>query len=414
MRIIHQKAAGLDVHKKSVVAATTVVDAEGRSHGARRTFGTMTSDLLALSDWLTAQEVSHVAMESTGEFWKPVFNVLESSFEVMVVNAAHVSQVPGRKTDQSDAEWLAELLAHGLLKPSFIPPPWQRDLRELTRYRTSFVRERVNLVNRVQKVLESANIKLASVASDIMGVSGRAMHAALIEGQASPQAMAELAKGRLRDKRQALSAALEGRVKPHHRFVLSELLCQIDSLDETLVRFDEQIEAACRPFEETVTLIDSIPGVSRLTAQGILAEIGLDMSRFETANHLAAWAGVAPGNNESAGKRRSGKTRHGNRALGVLLNQAAHAAARSKGTYLSAQYHRLAARIGKNKAIVAVGHSFLVIVYHLIKRHEPYRELGPDYFDQRRPQATAKRLTRRLEKLGYQVTLQPTAAALLT
>jgi transposase len=204
---------------------------------------------------------------------------------------------------------------------------------------------------------------------------------------------------------------LEGRVKPHHRFVLTELLCQIDSLDETLVRFDEQIEAACRPFEEMVTLIDSIPGVSRLTAQGILAEIGLDMSRFETANHLAAWAGVAPGNNESAGKRRSGKTRCGNRALGVLLNQAAHAAARSKGTYLSAQYHRLAARIGKNKAIVAVGHSILVIAYHLIKRHEPYRELGADYFDKRRPEATAKRLTRRLEKLGYLVTLQLTAPA---
>jgi transposase len=414
MRIIHQKAAGLDVHKKSVVAATRVVDAEGRSDAARRTFGTMTSDLLALSDWLTAQGVSQVAMESTGEFWKPVFNVLESSFEVMVVNAGHVSRVPGRKTDQSDAEWLAEWLAYGLLKPSFIPPPWQRDLRELTRYRTSFVRERVNLVNRVQKVLESANIKLASVATDIMGVSGRAMLSALIEGQTSPQAMAELAKGRLRDKREALAAAMEGRVKPHHRFVLTELLCQIDSLDETLARFDEQIEAACRPFEETVTIVDSIPGVSRLTAQGIVSEIGLDMSRFETASHLAAWAGVAPGNNESAGKRRSGKTRRGNRPLGVLLNQAAHAAARSKGTYLSAQYHRLAARIGKKKAIVAVGHSILVIAYHLIKRHELYRELGADYFDQRRPEATAKRLARRLEKLGYQVTLQPAAAALPT
>src|SRR5258708_3724527 len=345
MRIINQKAAGLDVHKKTVVAATMILDSDGRSYPAKRRFGTMTVDLLALSDWLTAQGVSHVAMESTGEYWKPVFNLLEDNFAVMVVNAAHVSKVPGRKTDQSDAEWLAELLQYGLLKPSFIPPVGQRELRELTRYRTSFVRERVNLVNRLHKVLESANIKLTSVVSDIMGVSGRAMLSALIGGQASPQDMAELAKGRLRSKRDALATALEGRVKPHHRFVLTELLCQIDSLDETLARFDEQIEAACRPFEEAVEVVDSIPGISRQTAQGIVSEIGVDMSRFETARHIAAWAGVAPGNNESAGKRRSGKTRQGNQALGVLLNQAAHAAAHTKVTYLSPPYHPLPAPI---------------------------------------------------------------------
>ncbi len=409
MRIINTHAGGLDVHKKTVVAAISVIGADGRSRQEKRTFETLTAELLALSDWLTAHEVTHVAMGSTGEYWKPVFNILENNFEVMVVNAQHVSKVPGRKTDQSDAEWLAELLQYGLLKPSFIPPLGQRELRELTRYRTSFVRERVNLVNRVQKVLESANIKLASVASDVMGVSGRAMLEALMVGQASPEAMADLAKGRLREKRAALTKALDGRVKPHHRFVLTELLCQIDSVDETLARFDEQIEAYCRPFEEAIVVVDSIPGISRQTAEGIVAEIGVDMNRFETANHIAAWAGVAPGNYESAGKRRSGKTRRGNRPLGTLLNQAAHAAARTKNTYLSAQYHRLAGRIGKKKAIVAVEHSILVIAYYLIKRHELYRDLGGDYFDKRRPEATATRLVKRLEKLGYQVSLQPAA-----
>jgi len=411
MRVINPRAGGLDVHKKTVVASVRVMEQDEQLVEAKRTFGTMTADLLALSDWLAAREVTVVAMESTGEFWKPVFNVLEGNFEVLLVNAQHVSKVPGRKTDQSDAEWLAELLQYGLLKPSFIPPLGQRELRELTRYRTSFIRERVNLVNRVHKVLESANIKLASVATDLMGVSGRAMLAALIDGQASPAEMAELAKGRLRDKREALTKALDGRVKAHHRFVLTELLCQIDSLDETLARFDEQIEAYCRPFEAAVTVVDTIPGVGRQTAEGMVAEIGADMTRFDSANHLASWAGVAPGNHESAGKRRSGRTRTGNRPLNVLLNQAAHAAIRTKGTYLSAQYHRLAGRIGKKKAIVAVEHSILVIAYFLISRNEPYRELGGDYFDRRQPETTAKRLVKRLEHLGYQVVLQPTAAS---
>jgi len=411
MRIINPCVAGLDVHKKTVVAAVRVMSADGQLIESKRTFETMTMDLLALSDWLTAQGVLVVALESTGEFWKPVFNVLEGSFEVMVVNAQHVSKVPGRKTDQSDAEWLAELLQYGLLKPSFIPPVGQRKLRELTRYRTSLIRERVNLVNRVQKVLESANIKLASVASDVMGTSGRAMLAALIDSQASPAEMAELAIGRLRNKREALTKALDGRVKAHHRFVLTELLCQIDSLDETLARFDAQIEAYCRPFEDAVTVIDTIPGVGRHTAEGIVAEIGVDMTRFATANHLASWAGVAPGNHESAGKRRSGRTRKGNRPLNILLNQAAHGAINTKGTYLSAQYRRLAGRIGKKKALVAVEHSILVIAYFLIKRNEPYRELGGDYFDRRQPETTAKRLVKRLEKLGYQVALQPNTAS---
>jgi transposase len=402
MEVIHKNCAGLDVHKKVVVAAILV---EGRAKEIR-SFGTMTADLLGLSDWLMSCGVTHVAMESTGEYWKPIFNILENNFEVMLVNAQHISKVPGRKTDVSDAEWIADLLRHGLLTASFIPPVGQRELRELTRFRSTFVKERATLVNRVQKVLESANIKLASVASDVVGVSGRAMLEAIIAGTATPQQMAELSRGRLRNKREELSRALEGRVKPHHRFVLTELLSQIDGLEETIARFNQEIEEYCRPFEEAVVLLDTIPGVARETAENIVAEIGTDMSRFPTANHLASWAGVAPGNNESAGKKRSGRTRQGNKPLGVALNQAAHAAAHTKDTYLSAQYHRLAGRRGKKRALVAVAHSILVISYFMIQRHVPYCELGSDYFDKRRPETTAKRLVSRLEHLGYQVSLQ--------
>jgi len=400
MDVVHTCCAGLDVHKKTVVAAIIV---PGKKE--TRTFETMTADLLTLSDWLTAHSVTHVAMESTGEYWKPVFNILEDNFDVLLVNAQHIKSVPGRKTDIKDAEWIADLLRHGLLKASFIPPVGQRELRELTRYRSTFVHEKATLVNRIQKVLESANIKLASVASNVVGASGRAMLAALIEGQTSPAEMAELSKGRLRDKREQLVKALEGQVKDHHRFVLTELLCQIDSLDETIARFDKQIEDYCCPFEEVVALLDTIPGVARQTAEIIVSEIGVDMSRFESANHLAAWAGLAPGNNKSAGKRLSGKTRRGNKALGAALNQAAHAAAHMKNTYLSAQYHRMAGRRGQKKAIVAVAHSILVIAYHLIKRKEPYRELGGDYFDKRRPEATAKRLLKRLVHSGVKGSL---------
>jgi len=406
MRIVHENVAGLDVHKKVVVAAVIVKQADGNWLEEKHSFGTMTVDLLELSDWLLLHGVIHVAMESTGEYWKPVFNILENNFEVIVVNAQHISKVPGRKTDQSDAQWIAELLQYGLLKASFIPPLGQRELRELTRYRSSFVRERATLVNRVQKVLESANIKLSSVATNVMGVSGRAMLEALIAGNASPEQMAELAKGRMREKREQLTKAMEGRVQAHHRFVLTELLCQIDNIEETITRFDQEIEAYCSPFEEVVELLDTIPGVGREAAEIIVSEIGNDMSRFPTADHLAAWAGVSPGNNESAGKRRSGRTRKGNQALRTVLNQAAHAAAHTKNTYLSAQYHRLAGRRGAKKAIVAVEHSILVIAYHLIERKEPYKELGGDYFDKRNVEATAKRLTKRLERLGYQVSLE--------
>ncbi len=412
MDIVHTHCAGLDVHKKTVVAAIIVPNPKGGWHKETRSFGTMTINLLALSDWLMEHGVTHVAMESTGEYWKPVFNILENNFEVLLVNAQHIKAVPGRKTDVKDAEWIAELLRYGLLKASFVPPLGQRELRELTRYRSTFVKERATLVNRVHKVLESANIKLASVATDVMGVSGRAMLEALIEGHTGPEEMAELAKGRMREKRELLAKALQGRVKSHHRFVLTELLCQIDGLDETIARFDEQIQEYCRPFEEVVELLDTIPGVARETAEIIVAEIGTDMSRFPSADHLASWAGVAPGNNESAGKRRTGKTTKGNHALGVALNHAANAASHTKNTYLSAQYHRLAARRGKKRAIVALEHSILIIVYHIIQRKEPYRELGGDYFDRRRPEATAQRLVKRLEHLGFQVSLQQMPAPL--
>jgi len=413
MRIVYQNVAGLDVHKKVVAAAVIVQRADKSWQQEKRTFGTMTVDLLALSDWLLNLGVTHVAVESTGEYWKPIFNILENNFEIILVNAQHISKVPGRKTDQSDAEWLSELMQYGLLKASFIPPPGQRELRELTRYRSSFVRERSTLMNRVQKVLESANIKLGSVVSDIMGASSRSMLEAIIAGQASPAEMAELAKGRMREKRDALAKALEGRVQAHHRFVLTELLCQIDSLEETIARFDKEIEEYCRPFEAAVQLLDTIPGVARATAEIIVSEIGTDMSRFPSAAHLAAWAGVAPGNNESAGKRRSGKTRKGNKSLGAALTQAAQAAAHTKDTYLSALFHRIAARRGKKRAIIAVAHSILVMGYHMILRNQPYKELGSNYFDQRDVEKATSRLVGRLEKLGYAVSLQHNTAPAL-
>ena len=406
MQVMHERCAGLDVHKKTVVACVLMPDGQGGWCQETRTFGTMTAELLALADWLLACRCTHVAIESTGDYWKPAFNILEGTCEVLLVNAQHVKAVPGRKTDVKDAAWLAELLQHGLLRASFIPPVAQRELRDLTRYRSTFIQERVTLINRVQKLLEDANIKLAAVASDIMGVSGRAMLAALVAGHTDPHALADLAKGRLRSKREPLAKALEGRVKPHHRFVLTELLCQVDSLDETIARFDAHIQEICGPFDEAVGLLETIPGVARHTAEMIVAEIGTDMTRFPSADHLTSWAGVAPGNYESAGKRASGKTRKGNRFLRTVLVQAAHAAARTKGTYLSAQYRRLSTRRGKKRAIMAVAHSMLVMAYDMIQRHEPYREAGADFFDRLQPEDTARRLVKRLELLGYHVTLQ--------
>jgi transposase len=410
MDVVHPYCAGLDVHKKTVVACVITPKPQGGWSKEIRTFTTMTGELLKLSDWLTSQDCTHVAMESTGEYWKPIFNILESSFEVMLVNAQHIKAVPGRKTDVKDAQWIAELLQHGLLRPSFIPPAEQRDLRDLTRYRTGFIRERVNLVNRIQKLLEGANIKLAAVASDIMGMSGRAMLNAIVAGKTNPVVMADLAKGKLCHKRDQLIAALEGRVRPHQRFILAELLCQLDALEATVARFNQQIEEYSSPFEVVIELLDTIPGVGRQTAEMLVSEIGVDMSRFPSAAHLAAWAGLAPGNYESAGKHLAGKTRKGNQTLRSGLMQSAHVASRSH-TYLAAQYRRIAARRGKKRATMAVAHSILVIAYHVIQRQEPYRELGANYFDQQHSKTTPQKLVKRLERMGYQVTLQAQPAA---
>jgi transposase len=409
MDVLYERGCGLDIHKQTVVACLLVSRGTRQPAKEVRTFGTMTDDLLALADWLAAAGCTHVAMESTGVYWKPIWNLLEGQFALLLVNARHVKAVPGRKTDVTDAEWLADLLRHGLLRGSFVPDRPQREVQELTRYRTSLVQERAAEVNRVQKTLEGANLKLGDVATDVMGVSGRKILRAIIAGASDATALAELAQGRLRDKRPALAAALRGQIGAHQRFLLAQQLAHIEQLEATIAAVSAEIAERLRPFAAEQARLQTIPGVGQRTAQVILAEIGADMSRFPSAGHLASWAGMCPGNNESAGKRRSGQTRKGNLALRAALIEAAHAAARSKGTYLAAQYRRLAARRGAKKAAVAVGHSILVSVYHLLRDGEDYHDLGGNYFDERDRQAVERRLVRRLEALGHTVTLAPAA-----
>jgi len=411
MEKVYSYCAGLDVHKVTVVACRLRVDEAGRKQKEIETFGTTTAELLRLSDWLTAGQCTHVAMESTGEFWKPVWNILEGSFEFLLVNAQHIKRVPGRKTDVQDAEWLAELLQHGLIKASFIPPREQRERRDLTRQRTQLVRERAGVVNRLQKVLEDANLKLSAVLSDITGLSGRAILDALVTETLDPRQLNDLVHGRARDKLPALEQALTGRVRAHHRFLLNHHLAQVDFLDEQIAAYSAEIARVTQPYDELVNLLDTIPGIARPTAELLLAEVGPDLSRFPSAAHLAAWAGVAPGNNESAGKHRSGKTRKGSQWLRTGLMQAAQTVGRQKNTYLAAHYHQIAARRGKKRALMAVAHSLLVIAYHVIKHQEPYRELGGNYFDERRRTSVVNRLGRRLAKLGYAVVPLPSAAA---
>jgi len=410
MEPLYDRCAGLDVHKKTVTACRIYPDSSGHATKDIRTFTTMTPDLINLSDWLAQVGITHVSIESTGEFWKPVFNILEGNFDVILVNARHVKAVPGRKTDVCDAEWLADLLQCGLLRASFIPPQAQRDLRDLTRYRSNLVQERAMVVQWLHKVLESANIKLAAVATDVLGVSGRTMLNQIVAGSVDAAALAELAKGRLRDKRPALEQALTGLVRPHHRTLIADHLTHIDFLDERIAFITQEIQKHMdEQFpddDEALRLLDTIPGVDRKTAELILAEVGSDMSRFPSADHLASWAGLAPGNNESAGKKRSGRTRKGDRWLRTGLIQAAHAAARKNTCYLAGQYHRLAARRGAKKAAVAVAHSILVIAYHILSRREPYRDLGPNYFDERKKEATIQRLMHRLENLGCRVSIE--------
>jgi len=411
MRIVYQRCCGLDVHKKVIVACLLLLEPDGELRQEFRKFGTMTQDLLELLDWLQQAGCTHVAMESTGVYWKPIYNILEGHLEVVVVNAQHLKGVPGRKTDVLDAEWLAECFQLGLLKASFIPPAPVRELRDLTRYRTSLIRERARTANRLQKVLEDANIKLAGVVTDIQGVSAWAMLQAIVSGTTDPEALADLAKGLLRKKREQLVTALSGRVKPHHRFLIAEHLSQIEYLEEAIQRIGAEVAERLRPFEVEVKRLDSIPGISRQIAEVMLAEIGWDMSRFPTDKNLASWAGMCPGNNESAGKRRNGKTRKGSRWLRHALIEAAHGAARTKNKYLKTQYHRIAAHRGKKKALVAVGHSILIISYHLLTRGQEYTDLGANYFDERDRNAVQRRCVKRLEKLGFKVALQPTAIA---
>jgi transposase len=411
MDVLYPRCCGLDVHKKTVVACC-ILSTKGRKPVKEtRTFRTMTTDLLALADWLQEQGCSHVAMESTGVYWRPVYNLLEGQFELLVVNAQHIKAVPGRKTDVKDAAWLAELLRHGLLRGSFIPSKPQRQLRELTRYRSTLVQERARTLNRLQAVLEDANLKLASVVTDINGVSARAMLEAILAGQRDVEILADLARGRLRAKRDQLKEALEGRVTAHHSFLLTEHLSTLEYLDEAIARVSREIDQRLTADQEAIVLLDTIPGVGQRAAEILIAEIGTDMSRFPSAKHLALWAGMCPGNHESGGKRLSGKTRKGNRWLRQVLVEIAHVASKTKNTYLAAQYKRIAARRGKKRALIAVGHTILTIVYMMLTRKQPYQDLGAAYFEQREQERVERRLVHRLERLGYEVSLQPRALA---
>lgn len=409
MEVVFPRCGGLDIHKKTVVGCVRIYE-RGQIKKDIRTFRTVTADLLLLHDWMKAHRVTHVAMESTGIYWKPVFNLLEESFTVLLVNAAHIKTVPGRKTDVKDCEWIADLLSHGLLKGSFVPPKPIRDLRDLTRYRKSLIDERVREVNRLQKLLETANIKLASVVSDVMGASGKAMLKALLEGTTAPEALADLARGKLRKKLPLLREALEGHFRPHHCFLLGQIFSHLEFLDGAIEEVSKEVERHIDPFVEKIEKLKTIPGISQKAAETVISEIGVDMDRFPTHRHLASWAGVCPGNNESAGKRKNGKTRKGNQWLRRCLIEASWAASRSKETYLSAQYHRLVRRRGKKKAAVAVGHSILVMAYHILKSNMSYRELGSDYFDRLNIMYVKNHFVKRLEGLGYKVSLQPSLA----
>jgi transposase len=431
VRIIHKRVAGLDVHKKTVVATRMQVTEDNRLEWETETFGTTTLDLLALHDWLAEWNCTHVAMESTGDYWKPVHNLLEDDFEALLVNAQHVKHVPGRKTDVGDSVWLAELLLYGLLKPSFIPPKPQRALRDLTRYRTKLVQERTRIVNRVQKLLEGANIKLASVVTDMMGVSAREMLEEIVAGQTDVEQMANLARGRMRNKIPELEKALTGLVGSHHRFLLAKQLAHIDFLDEQIDDIGAEIarwfETQSQGFgrigdlgtdsesgdteplspdqeppltwEEAIDLLDTIPGIDRKTAEDMLAEMGLNMDQFPTDKHLTSWSGLAPGNHQSGGKRYSGRTRKGNQPLSAIMVRAAWSAIRTKNSFFQARYRRLAGRRGKKRALIAVARSMLVSAWHILTYRQPYRDLGGDYFDQRKKETKISHLTRQLEKL---------------
>jgi transposase len=409
MEVLYEICAGLDVHAKTVVACLI-----RRGHKTVRTFGTMTEDLLRLLEWLKGEGCTHVAIESTGVYWKPVFNILEGSMEVMLVNARHVKAVKGKKTDVKDCEWLGDLLRHGLLKPSFIPKPSIRALRELTRYRESLVRQQTAIGNRIVKLAESGNIKIAQVASRPLGASGRAILKQLALGEADTEKLAGLAMGRLKEKHEQLQKAVVGRLTETQRWVLRELLARYGEVEMALARVQERLDQQVRedqdPFvPQAAELVDTIPGIAQSIAQTIISEIGTEMTTFPSDAHLASWAGICPGNDESAGKRRNTRVNPANRYLKAALCEAAWAASHTKNTYLAAQYHRLARRIGKKKALVALAHTILVIVYHILSRRTPYQELGGNYFERQNAEAQKNRLIRKLEALGLKVTVENAA-----
>ena len=410
MRVVYTRCCGLDVHKKSISACLLTPDDQGGMQQQVRRFGTMTRDLLELLDWLVSHQVTHVAMESTGVYWKPVWNILEATFTILLVNAQHVKAVPGRKTDTKDCEWLADLLQHGLLRGSFVPPSPIRQLRDLTRTRASLRQDHTAVANRMQKVLEDANVKLASVATDWLGVSGRDILSRMLDGEQDAGKWADLCRGRLRDKIPEMQRALEGRMTDHHRWMLRLQREQLEFLEAQIAKLDAKIQEHMSDYQKAVDLCTTIPGIEAVAAANLIAEIGVNMDQFPSAQHLASWAGLCPGNNESAGKRLSGKARNGSIWLRRNLCQAAWAASHTKNTYLSAQFRRWAARKGKKRAIVAVAHTILVIVFHMLKNQQPYSDLGADYFDRRNTDQLKRSLVRRLERLGVQVSIVPTPA----
>ncbi len=411
MEMIVRRCAGLDVHQETVVACVRCIDDNGELHQTTQTFGTATPQLLKLLDWLRQAEVTLVGMESTGVYWKPVYYLLEDQFECWLLNAQHLHNVPGRKTDVADAAWIAQLVAHGLVRPSFVPPKPIRELREITRYRKQRLQEHSREVQRLQKILQDAGIKLSSVVSDIQGKSARAMLDALVAGVEDPAVLAQLALGQLRKKIPALQEALTGRFNHLHRILISEILANLDSIDETVERLGVEVDAIIAPFATEVALLDTIPGINRRSAEVVIAEIGVDMDRFANEHQLASWAGMCPGNNESAGKHFSGRTRKGSRWLRVALVESAQVAARTKNTYFSAQYARIKGRHGHKKAIFALAHSILVVAYYVLSRKEPYVDLGGDYFIKRQQKEShRRRLVQQLERLGYEVNLTPAAA----
>ena len=411
MYVVYSHCCGLDVHKRSITACLLLYGTGGKGHQEIRRFGTMTHDLLELADWLQSHHVTHVAMESTGVYWKPVWNILEGQCEVVLVNAQHIKAVPGRKTDIKGCQWIAELLRHGLLRSSFVPPTPIRQLRDLTRMRTSVRQDHTAVANRMQKILEDANIKLAAVASDWLGVSGRAILAQLLAGEEDAGKLAALSRGRLRSKLPAMQLALEGRMTEHHRWMLRVLHEQLVFLEVQIAKLEAKIQDQLSDYQEAVGLCTTIPGIEEVAAANLIAEIGVNMAQFPSAQHLASWAGICPGNNESAGKRLSGKPRKGSAWLRRSLCQAAWAASHTKDSFLAARFRRLAARKGKKRAIVAVAHTILVSLYHMLKDKQPYRELGADFLDRRNAENVKRYLLKRLERLGLQVTVRSAEGA---